>query len=62
MLALSSLAEVHNTYGDRHIYLLQPDDHGHSEVNKEMYVSPFYLVDGYYDIRVSEPCESFRYR
>lgn len=49
------LAEVHNTYGGRHIYLLQPDQHGHSEVKKAMYVSPFNLVDGYYDIRVSQP-------
>ena len=52
------VAEVHNTYGDRHTYLLQPDEHGRSRVNKEMYVSPFYPVDGYYDIRVSEPGRS----
>ena len=52
------MAEVHNTYGGRHTYLLRPDEHGHSEVNKAMYVSPFYPVDGYYDIRVSEPGSS----
>jgi DUF1365 family protein len=49
------LAEVHNTYGGRHTYLLQPDEQGRSEVDKAMYVSPFNLVDGSYDIRVSEP-------
>ena len=32
-----------------------PTRHGRSEVNKELYVSPFYPVDGHYDIRVSEP-------
>jgi DUF1365 family protein len=52
------VAEVHNTFGERHLYLLQPDEHGRSRVNKEMYVSPFYPVDGYYDIRVSEPGSS----
>ena len=52
---IAAVAEVHNTYGGRHTYLLRPDEHGHSEVNKAMYVSPFYPVDGYYDIRVSEP-------
>jgi DUF1365 family protein len=49
------LAEVHNTYGGRHTYLLRPNESGRSEVNKELYVSPFYPVDGHYDIRVSEP-------
>ena len=53
------LAEVHNTYGGRHIYLLRPDTRGHSKVKKEMYVSPFYVVDGSYDIRVSEPGATF---
>ena len=51
----AAVAEVHNTYGGRHTYLLRTDEHGHSEVNKAMYVSPFYPVDGYYDIWVSEP-------
>jgi DUF1365 family protein len=49
------LAEVHNTYGERHTYLVRPDETGRSEVVKELYVSPFYPVDGHYDIRVSEP-------
>ena len=49
------LAEVQNTYGERHIYLLQPDQGGGFEVDKAFYVSPFYPVDGRYEIRVSEP-------
>ncbi len=49
------LAEVHNTYGGRHVYFLQPDDKGKATVEKMMYVSPYYPVDGHYDIRVSEP-------
>lgn len=49
------LADVHNTYGGRHSYFLEPDAKGNSVVEKVLYVSPFYPVDGYYDIRVSEP-------
>jgi DUF1365 family protein len=52
------VAEVHNTYGGRHTYFLRPGEHGYSEVKKAMYVSPFYPVDGYYHIRVSEPGRS----
>jgi DUF1365 family protein len=52
---IAALAEVHNTYGEHHSYLLRPDESGRSEVVKELYVSPFYPVDGHYDIRVSEP-------
>jgi DUF1365 family protein len=52
------LAEVHNTYGGRHTYFLEPDQKGRSTVDKVLYVSPFYPVDGHYDIRVSEPGES----
>ena len=35
------VAEVHNTYGERHAYLLRPDETGRSEVDKQLYVSPF---------------------
>ncbi|MGH3506132.1 MAG: DUF1365 domain-containing protein [Nocardioidaceae bacterium] len=45
--------EVHNTYGERHAYLLEPDDAGHAEVAKEFYVSPFNDVSGDYRIRLS---------
>ncbi len=52
---VACLAEVHNTYGQAHAYFLQPDGTGRCEVAKELYVSPFYPVDGSYDIRVSDP-------
>ena len=41
------VAEVHNTYGERHCYLLRPDGRGHCETDKEFYVSPFFTVDGH---------------
>lgn len=49
------VAEVHNTYGGRHTYVLRPNEKRHTEVDKVLYVSPFYPVDGHYDIRVSDP-------
>ncbi len=53
--AVAVVVEVHNTYGGRHAYVLRPDEKGRSKVDKALYVSPFYAVDGFYDIRVSEP-------
>ncbi len=49
------VAEVHNTYGERHAYVLRPDADGGSRVEKRMYVSPFNRVDGTYLIEVSKP-------
>jgi DUF1365 family protein len=49
------VAEVHNTYGQRHAYLLHPDDHGRAQTPKEFYVSPFYPVDGGYRMSLPEP-------
>ncbi|MFE1443393.1 DUF1365 domain-containing protein [Streptomyces sp. NPDC058739] len=60
------VAEVHNTYGGRHCYLLRPhrttgprqprhDDTHH--VGKEFYVSPFFPVDGRYRMRLPTPGE-----
>lgn len=45
------VAEVHNTYGERHAYLLRPDERGRSGVDKAFYVSPFFAVDGRYDLQ-----------
>jgi DUF1365 family protein len=45
------LAEVHNTYGQRHCYTLDVVDGAPSRVAKEFYVSPFFAVEGRYDIR-----------
>ena len=51
------VAEVHNTHGERHCYLLRPDPDGLDRVDKAFYVSPFFTVDGRYDIRCPEPGE-----
>jgi uncharacterized protein len=51
------VAEVHNTYGERHAYLLRPDDAGRTEAAKEFYVSPFFAVSGRYRMRFSAPGE-----
>ncbi|MFI5698214.1 DUF1365 family protein [Kribbella sp. NPDC051586] len=45
------VAEVHNTYGERHSYLLRPDADGTAETTKEFYVSPFNDVSGGYQLR-----------
>jgi DUF1365 family protein len=51
------VAEVHNTYRQRHCYLLRPDDAGVAYAAKEFYVSPFFPVDGEYRMRLPEPGE-----
>ena len=49
------VAEVHNTYGGRHAYLLPPDGDRPAMARKRLYVSPFNAVDGYYLVRAPEP-------
>ncbi len=51
------VAEVHNTYGERHCYLMRADEEGRADVAKEFYVSPFFPVDGDYRMRLPEPGE-----
>lgn len=53
------VAEVHNTYGDRHAYVLSPHPDGGVDavIGKAMYVSPFNPVAGEYRITVSPPSE-----
>jgi DUF1365 family protein len=51
------VAEVHNTYRQRHAYLLHTDERGRAEVPKQFYVSPFYPVDGRYRMSLPEPGE-----
>ena len=46
------VAEVHNTYGERHCYLLETDAAGRAMVPKEFYVSPFNDVDGQYRMKL----------
>lgn len=45
---LCIVAEVHNTYGERHAYLLQPNERGSAVTHKQFFVSPFYDVTGRY--------------
>lgn len=52
---LATLAEVHNTYGGRHVYTLFPEGDVPQEVCKELYVSPFHPVDGSYALRLPFP-------
>jgi uncharacterized protein len=51
------VVEVHNTYGDRHAYLVHPDEQGRARTDKAMYVSPFHGVDGTYDVAVPIPTD-----
>ena len=51
------VAEVHNTYGQRHCYLLEPGERGRASAGKEFYVSPFLTVDGSYEMTLAPPDE-----
>ena len=51
------VVEVHNTYGDRHAYVVHPDEQGRARTEKAMYVSPFHGVDGFYDVAVPVPTD-----
>lgn len=49
------IAEVHNTYGERHAYLLPPHVDRPVIARKRLYVSPFNEVAGYYLVRAPLP-------
>jgi hypothetical protein len=51
------IAEVHNTYGQRHAYLVRTDDRGRARTGKELYVSPYHPVDGWYQMSLPLPGE-----
>jgi DUF1365 family protein len=51
------IAEVRNTYGATHCYLVRTDDAGRADAEKAFYVSPFYRVDGFYRMHLPEPGE-----
>jgi uncharacterized protein len=51
------VAEVRNTYGGRHRYLLRPGADGTAHADKAFYVSPFYPVEGTYQLRLPLPAE-----
>ncbi len=42
--------EVHNTYGERHAYLMDLDERGRASIDKTFYVSPFNDVSGTYAV------------
>jgi len=44
--------EVHNTFRERHAYVLHPDDLGRASVAKEFYVSPFNDTSGIYRMHI----------
>ena len=52
------VVEVRNTYGDRHAYLVHPDEQGRARTDKQMYVSPFHGTDGTYELTVPAPTEA----
>ncbi|HET7276480.1 MAG TPA: DUF1365 domain-containing protein [Dermatophilaceae bacterium] len=54
------VVEVHNTYGERHAYLVHPDATGRTQVGKELYVSPFNDLSGTYDLLLPQPGERLR--
>ncbi|MBA8823148.1 DUF1365 family protein [Saccharopolyspora lacisalsi] len=49
------VAEVHNTYGQRHCYLLRPDETGRAHTDKHFHVSPFLPEQGRYVMRFDRP-------
>lgn len=49
------VAEVHNTYGQQHRYLVQLDEHARAVADKVLYVSPFHPVAGYYRLSLPRP-------
>ena len=51
------IAEVHNTYRQRHAYLVRTDDRGRAQTDKELYVSPYHAVDGWYQMSLPVPGE-----
>ncbi|MCS7478751.1 DUF1365 domain-containing protein [Umezawaea endophytica] len=52
-----AVAEVHNTYGGRHLYLVRLDDLARGRAKKEFYVSPFLRLGGDYHMRLPLPGE-----
>ena len=51
------IAEVHNTFGGRHVYVLRPNASGADDVDKCFYVSPFLPMGGTYTMRTPLPGE-----
>jgi DUF1365 family protein len=56
---LATIYEVHNTFGERHTYVL-PAAAAQQEADKAFYVSPFIDMDCRYEFRLSQPDERVR--
>ena len=56
------IAEVHNTHGERHAYLLPPSGVQPTMVDKKLYASPFNDVDGHYLVQAPLPAEDLDVR
>ncbi len=57
------IIEVHNTYGERHLYTLRPEQDGgpfRAAMDKDFYVSPFIEPDGRYAVFVQEDARGLR--
>ena len=58
------IVEVHNTFGERHLYVLCPShDDGatfRAGMAKEFFVSPFISLDGQYEVHVRDDDKSVR--
>lgn len=56
------IAEVQNTSGGRHAYLLPPSDDRPAMVCKKLYTSPFTGMDGHYLVRAPQPDDQLNVR
>lgn len=58
------VVEVHNTFGERHLYTLRPadprDDRFSAAMAKEFFVSPFISLDGRYAVTVRDEPDGLR--
>jgi uncharacterized protein len=62
------VVEVHNTFGDRHLYTLRPRSEARATeagpfvatMAKDFFVSPFISVDGHYAVHVRDDADGLR--
>jgi DUF1365 family protein len=54
------VAEVNNTYGERHVYVLPAGEVPRRSHKKEFHVSPFFGLEGTYQFDVEAPGEALR--
>jgi DUF1365 family protein len=62
------VVEVHNTFGDRHLYTLRPQSEAPetaagpfvTTMAKDFFVSPFISVDGHYAVHVRDTADGLR--